>query len=56
MQQQNHPELVHESDSHKTLAQGDENLNAKVETYRWLFWAAVFLIVVLLVALFARNA
>lgn len=50
MQQEIHAEPANEQDSREGLARQNARLGSRLELYRWLFWAAVFLLVVLLVA------
>lgn len=50
MHQENHSEWVNENDNRKAVSQENANLNSRLEVYRWLLWAAIFLIAVLFVA------
>lgn len=55
MRQENHSESANETGG-KALSKEKVDLRSRVEIYRWLFWAAVFLIVVLLVAQCAHHS
>jgi len=55
MQQEIEPEMANDKGDDRALSQENANLSSRLEVYRWFFWAAVFLIVVLLVAQCARH-
>jgi len=54
MRQENHSESANENGG-KAASRENLKLRSRLDIYRWLLWAAVFLIVVLVVAQCAHH-
>lgn len=54
MQQESHPDSTSDGGL-KSVSMENADLRSGLEIYRWLFWAALFVIIVLVVALCAHH-